>query len=231
MRGLCYFYLSILTQVSSSTFKVIGLVGHDVTLPCRYDSQTHGSLSFCWGRGMVPRSKCSSTILSSEVGAVQSRRYQLLGNVTDGDVSLTILDAQWSDAGMYGCRLEIPGWFNDKKFNTRLVMEEAPVEEPVTLDWTFTVGGTQVLTEILTEFATSAKNVEVGEPTLDMMRIAATEEKLKAFLEVENIGRMAGIFLLAIILILVSVFWRSFLPQRTLQHLNISTAENIYEVL
>ncbi|XP_029296797.1 T-cell immunoglobulin and mucin domain-containing protein 4-like isoform X4 [Cottoperca gobio] len=228
MRGLCYFYLSILTQVSSSTFKVIGLVGHDVTLPCRYDSQTHGSLSFCWGRGMVPRSKCSSTILSSEVGAVQSRRYQLLGNVTDGDVSLTILDAQWSDAGMYGCRLEIPGWFNDKKFNTRLVMEEAPVEEPVTLDWTFTVGGTQ---EILTEFATSAKNVEVGEPTLDMMRIAATEEKLKAFLEVENIGRMAGIFLLAIILILVSVFWRSFLPQRTLQHLNISTAENIYEVL
>ncbi|XP_029296796.1 T-cell immunoglobulin and mucin domain-containing protein 4-like isoform X3 [Cottoperca gobio] len=172
MRGLCYFYLSILTQVSSSTFKVIGLVGHDVTLPCRYDSQTHGSLSFCWGRGMVPRSKCSSTILSSEVGAVQSRRYQLLGNVTDGDVSLTILDAQWSDAGMYGCRLEIPGWFNDKKFNTRLVMEEAPVEEPVTLDWTFTVGGTQ---EILTEFATSAKNVEVGEPTLDMMRIAATE--------------------------------------------------------
>ncbi|XP_031175365.1 hepatitis A virus cellular receptor 1 homolog isoform X1 [Sander lucioperca] len=222
MRGLCYFFLSILTQVSSSTLKVIGFFGHNVTLPCRYDSQTHGVLSFCWGRGRVPRSQCSSTILSSQDGAGpfrQSPRYQLLGRVTDGDVSLTILDAQWSDAGVYGCRIEIPGWFNDKKVNTHLVMEDAPVEQPVTQDWTPVAG------DILTTFVTN--NVEVGE----IIGIATTEEKFKAFLEVGNIGRMAAIFFFIIIISLVFVFRRRFLPKRTLQHLNTSTAENIYEVL
>lgn len=118
--------------VSSSTCKVIGLFGHNVTLPCRYDVQTHSILSFCWGREKVPKSKCSNTVLSSQNGAVQFRqspRYQLLGRVTDGDVSLTILNAQWTDAGVYGCRVEIPGWFNDLKVNTHLVMEEGNAPE------------------------------------------------------------------------------------------------------
>ncbi|XP_038556286.1 T-cell immunoglobulin and mucin domain-containing protein 4-like isoform X3 [Micropterus salmoides] len=143
MRGLCYFFLSILTQVSSSTLKVIG---HNVTLPCKYDTQSQSVLSFCWGQETVPMSKCSNTILSSEDGAVQFRqspRYQLLGRGTDGDMSLTILNAQWSGAGVYGCRVEIPGWFNDYKVNTYLVMEEAPVEQHVTDAWTLTTGGTQ----------------------------------------------------------------------------------------
>lgn len=116
------------STVSSKTLSdVIGVIGHNVTLPCRYDTQTHGVLSFCWGQGKVPRFKCSRPILSSQHGAVQFRqssRYQLLGRVTDGDMSLTILNAQWSDAGVYGCRVEIPGWFNDYKVNTHLAMEE-----------------------------------------------------------------------------------------------------------
>ncbi|XP_054453616.1 T-cell immunoglobulin and mucin domain-containing protein 4-like [Anoplopoma fimbria] len=220
MRGLCYFYLSILTQVSSSTLKVIGYFGHNVTLACSYDSQTHGVLSFCWGRGMVPTSKCSKTIVSSQDGVVLSRqmpRYQLLGRVTDGDVSLTILDAQRSDAGVYGCRIEIAGWFNDKKVNTELVLEEAPVERPVTQDWTLTAAERQ---EIMTTSLT--KNVEVGFTT--------TVEKFKAFLEVGNIGRVAAISLSGIIIILIFVFRRRFLPKRMVQHLHTSTAENIYEI-
>ncbi|XP_032384695.1 hepatitis A virus cellular receptor 1 homolog isoform X2 [Etheostoma spectabile] len=220
MRGL-YFFLFILTQVSSSTLKVIGFFGHNVTLPCRYDSLTHGVLSVCWGRGMVPRSQCSSTILSSQDGAghfSQSPRYQLLGRVTDGDVSLTILDAQWSDAGVYGCRIEIPGWFNDKKINTYLVIEEAPVEQPVTQEWTPTA-------DILKTFLTN--KVEVGE----IIGITTAEEEMKAYLEVGNIGRVAAIFFFLIIIILVFVFRRRFLPKRTIQHLDTSPAENIYEVL
>ncbi|XP_044060959.1 hepatitis A virus cellular receptor 1 homolog [Siniperca chuatsi] len=229
MRGLCYFFLSILTQVSSSTSKVIGLCGHNVTLSCRYDTKTQGVLSFCWGRGKVPRSKCSNTILSSQDGAVQFRqspRYQLLGRVTDGDVSLTILKAQWSDAGVYGCRVEIPGWFNDYKVNTHLVMVEAPVQQPVTEAWTLTTTGTQ---EILTTSA--SKNVEVGDPTFDTIGSVTNEEKFKAFQEVGNIGRMVAIFSFTIIIILVFIFLRGFLPRKTLQHLNTSAAENIYESL
>lgn len=77
-------------------------------------------------------SKCSSTILSSVDGAVlfmQSPRYRLLGRVGDGDVSLTILNAQWSDGGEYGCRVEIPGWFNDHKVNIQLVIEDGKTPE------------------------------------------------------------------------------------------------------
>ncbi|KAI4801240.1 hypothetical protein KUCAC02_000008 [Chaenocephalus aceratus] len=230
MRGLFYLCLSILTQVSSSTVEVTGLVGHNVTLPCRYDAQTRGVLSFCWGRGMVPKSQCSRTILSSDgtVLTMKSSRFQLWGRVSGGDVSLTILDAQWSDAGVYGCRVEIPGWFNDLKLNTHLLMEEAPDEQPVTPDWRPTVGVSQ---ELLATFAASTENEEVPVLALDVIGMASTEEKLKAFLEVGNIGRVAALFFFAIIIILVSAFGRRLLPKRKLQDVNISTAENIYEVL
>ncbi|XP_039975768.1 T-cell immunoglobulin and mucin domain-containing protein 4-like isoform X2 [Xiphias gladius] len=213
MRGLCFFFLSILTQVSSKTLSdVIGVIGHNVTLPCRYDTQTHGVLSFCWGQGKVPRFKCSRPILSSQHGAVQFRqssRYQLLGRVTDGDMSLTILNAQWSDAGVYGCRVEIPGWFNDYKVNTHLAMEEAPVEHPVTQDSALATGGRHEI------WTTSAPK----------------KEKFKAFLRVGNIGRMGAIFFSSIIIILVFTFRRRFQPGGTPQRLNHSAAENIYERL
>ena len=194
MRGLCYFFLSILTKgesifsafvfacvckvlvgvkatvcvqeggcicgldiselhrnlaqlkslmsftVSSSTLKVTGFYGDNVTLSCRYDTQTQSVnfLSFCWGQDKVPISKCSKTILSFEEGAVRYRksaRYKLLGRLADGDVSLTIVNAQWTDAGMYGCRVEIPGWFNDHKVNVHLVMEQGNAHENHT-GWT-----------------------------------------------------------------------------------------------
>ncbi|XP_056238703.1 T-cell immunoglobulin and mucin domain-containing protein 4-like [Seriola aureovittata] len=224
MRGLCFFFLSILTRVSPTSSGVIGFIGHNVTLPCRYDAQSHGVLSFCWGRGEVPRSKCSDTILSSEDGAVnlrKSSRYQLLGRVTDGDISLTILNAQWSDIGVYGCRVEIPGWFNDYKANTNLVMEEAPVEQPITQDWSLTGGRHDEQSETWTASA------EVGDPTLGIIR---SEEKFKAFLRVENIARMGAIFFSTIIIILVFIFLgRRFQSRGTLEHLNASAAENIYE--
>lgn len=122
---------SLSSTVRCSTVSVTGLIGHNVTLPCKYKTHTHGVPSFCWGRDAVPMSKCSKTILSSQNGIVQIRqssRYQLLGG-TAGDVSLTILNAQWSDVGVYGCRVEVPGWFNDYKFNTHLLMEEGNAHE------------------------------------------------------------------------------------------------------
>lgn len=111
--------------VSSGTSKVIGYIGRNVTLPCSYDKQPQDDLHFCWGRGKVPVSKCSNTILSfPDESSQSSSRYQLLGRTADGDLSLTIMNAQRSDAGVYGCRVEIPGWFNDQKVNIRLIMEE-----------------------------------------------------------------------------------------------------------
>lgn len=40
----------------------------------------------------------------------------------DGDMSLAILDARWSDGGEYGCRVGLPVRFNDHKINIELVI-------------------------------------------------------------------------------------------------------------
>ncbi|XP_036933196.1 T-cell immunoglobulin and mucin domain-containing protein 4-like [Acanthopagrus latus] len=244
--GLCYFFFSILTQVSSSTLKVTGFYGDNVTLSCRYDTQTQSVyfLHFCWGRDKVPISKCSKTILSFEEGAVSYRkspRYKLLGRLADGDVSLTIVNAQWSDAGVYGCRVEIPGWFNDQKVNVQLVMEEAPTEHPVTEDWTLRTQDVLTTSAPQNEEGDDARLDLIGnlldETTEEAPRVNEVktysvftfEEKFKASLGVGDIGRAAAIFLLTIIVILVFIFRRGFLPGRKLQELNISADENIYE--
>ena len=53
-----------------------------------------------------------------------SSRYQLLGRLEDGDVSLTILKTTEEDAGLYGCRVDIYGWFNDEKHHIDLTIEK-----------------------------------------------------------------------------------------------------------
>ncbi|KAM8848418.1 hepatitis A virus cellular receptor 1 homolog [Synchiropus picturatus] len=128
MRALWYFILGLFTQAQSSTLRLTGTVGQNVTLPCRYVKQPGVELDFCWGRGPVPTFKCSNTILSfvnGDVSFLSDHSYRLLGRVSVGDMSLTIINAQMSHAGAYGCRVELPGWFNDYKVNMELLMEEA----------------------------------------------------------------------------------------------------------
>ncbi|XP_069052130.1 hepatitis A virus cellular receptor 1 homolog isoform X1 [Lepisosteus oculatus] len=126
----CCLVLSLMavTGVSALTFR--GSVGQDVTLPCRYSVTDLGVTTMCWGRGELPLSGCNNMIISTDGQSVNSRlseRYQLLGQLTGGDVSLTILHAQESDSGLYGCRVEIPGWFNDQKHTVNLIVTKAPV--------------------------------------------------------------------------------------------------------
>ena len=65
-------------------------------------------------------SKCNNELIATDERGVRedsrrSSRYQLQGRLDQGDVSLTILNVTESDAGRYGCRVDIPGWFNDDK--------------------------------------------------------------------------------------------------------------------
>ncbi|XP_062857938.1 hepatitis A virus cellular receptor 1 homolog [Trichomycterus rosablanca] len=122
--------LSCLTGCSCSNPDVLGFEGQDVTLPCRYDSHYHGVCEICWMRGSIPMQGCGDEILSTDGDKVVMRRsvrYQLQGRLQRGDVSLTILNARQSDSGTYGCRVHVPGWFNDEKYTIRLVVREAPV--------------------------------------------------------------------------------------------------------
>ncbi|XP_062288598.1 hepatitis A virus cellular receptor 1 homolog [Scomber scombrus] len=121
--------LALLTVSGSSSRKVVGRAGEDVTLPCRYDIKSNGPTAVCWGRGSIPTSGCNNQIISTDGYKVTTRassRYQLLGRLEDGDVSLMILKTTEEDAGRYGCLVQIAGWFNDEKHHIDLTIEKAP---------------------------------------------------------------------------------------------------------
>ncbi|XP_022625100.1 hepatitis A virus cellular receptor 1 homolog [Seriola dumerili] len=117
--------LVLLTVSHSDSRGVEGRAGESVTLTCKYDAQKHGRLSACWSRGDLSISGCNNQIISRDRPTVSSR-YQLLGRLDEGDVSMTILNLTETDAGRYGCRVEIPGWFNDEKHHFDLTVDAAP---------------------------------------------------------------------------------------------------------
>ncbi|XP_029703937.1 hepatitis A virus cellular receptor 1 homolog isoform X2 [Takifugu rubripes] len=123
--------LLVLLSVSecSTSRQVNGYVGQNVTLQCSYKSQSE--VEACWNRDWFSGLSCrNSQLISSDGHKVieatrASSRYQLLGPLDKGDVSLTILNLTEADAGTYGCRVEIPGWFNDEKHYITLVVKKA----------------------------------------------------------------------------------------------------------
>ncbi|NXR37847.1 HAVR1 protein, partial [Zosterops hypoxanthus] len=127
---LCSITVCILSTGSTALESVvIGEVGQDVTVPCRY-SVRNGITSMCWGRDRCPNSKCSRPIIWTDgwkVTEQHSSRYQLKGDLWSGDVSLTIVDAREEDSGTYCCRVEIPGWFNDQLMNHKVVVMKARI--------------------------------------------------------------------------------------------------------
>ncbi|XP_073423855.1 hepatitis A virus cellular receptor 2 homolog isoform X2 [Dendrobates tinctorius] len=99
-------------------------------LPCTYTGET---TTMCWGRGRCPNSWCNNEIIRTDGRRVTGRksdRYQLLGNISQGDVSLTITGATKEDEGTYCCRVEIPGLFNDKKIERTVKIRQAAPKPP-----------------------------------------------------------------------------------------------------
>ncbi|XP_066446603.1 hepatitis A virus cellular receptor 1 homolog [Eleutherodactylus coqui] len=108
------FYVLLATGLVAPAEPVTGPLNGRVTLPCTYSL---APTSMCWGQGSCPYSKCNDAIIWTDGHKVtwrKSDRYELLGNISHGDVSLTITGATKEDEGTYCCRVEIPGLFNDK---------------------------------------------------------------------------------------------------------------------
>nr|XP_023689664.1 hepatitis A virus cellular receptor 1 homolog isoform X2 [Paramormyrops kingsleyae] len=121
------FTFSLGVGCSAALELVVGYAGDQVTLHCKYSVETHGVASACWGRGSVPLFKCRDTIVSTDGAKVTFRtsaRYQLRNGMEGGDVSLTIVNITEQDSGNYGCRVEIPGLFNDEKYNFHLLVSD-----------------------------------------------------------------------------------------------------------
>uniref|UniRef100_G3UAG2 Ig-like domain-containing protein n=1 Tax=Loxodonta africana TaxID=9785 RepID=G3UAG2_LOXAF len=112
----------LLTDAVASYLQVNGVEGQPVTLPCTYSGQL---TSMCWGRGKCPNSQCSDEIIwvdesGSQITFRKHRRYKLNGSLLKGDVSLTVDNAVKADSGLYCCRIEHRGWFNDHKLTISL---------------------------------------------------------------------------------------------------------------
>ncbi|XP_078240182.1 uncharacterized protein LOC110090008 [Pogona vitticeps] len=108
-----------------------GKAGQNITLPCHYSTNQHGITTICWGQGKCPYSFCSKTIVHTDAQLKihgTSSRYLLLGDIQQGDVSLTIVNTTEKDSGTYCCRVEISGWFNDKKTNVEVVIKKGNSE-------------------------------------------------------------------------------------------------------
>ncbi|XP_026515254.1 hepatitis A virus cellular receptor 2 isoform X1 [Terrapene carolina triunguis] len=126
---LQWILMVLFTGLTVSGSPVRGVVGQNVTLPCKYRVNHQNDITtMCWGRGSCPSFQCSQTILRTDGWRVterQSSRYRLEGNLAQGDVSLTIANAAEADGGVYCCRVEISGWFNDQRNNLEVVIETA----------------------------------------------------------------------------------------------------------
>ncbi|XP_059382547.1 T-cell immunoglobulin and mucin domain-containing protein 4-like isoform X1 [Carassius carassius] len=119
---LCYLTISNCSDVTVQSFE-----GDRVILPCKYDSKYHGKCHICWMKGDIPTMGCGNEIIGSDGDKVVrkiSSRYQLAGEIQHGDVSLTILNITKSDSGKYGCRIHVPGPFNDKMYYVHLIFND-----------------------------------------------------------------------------------------------------------
>ncbi|XP_077117421.1 hepatitis A virus cellular receptor 1-like [Ranitomeya variabilis] len=108
-----------------SKIVVTGPVNDTLTLPCNYTIHLYHH-SMCWGRSCSLTS-CNNQIIWTDGQKVtwrKSDRYQLLGNISQGDLSLTITGATKEDEGTYCCRVEIPGLFNDIQKEMEMKIQE-----------------------------------------------------------------------------------------------------------
>ncbi|XP_065143249.1 hepatitis A virus cellular receptor 1 isoform X2 [Paramisgurnus dabryanus] len=150
--SLLIFHLSI----SKCDTLVQYFEGDNATLACKYNSKYHGKCHICWTKGDIPNRGCGDEIIGSDGDKVvrrKSDRYQMTGDIEHGDVSLTIINIQKKDSGKYGCRIHVPGWFNDEKNYVNLVVKDAPVpttQEPVAVT---TIPG-QITTETHSTYLT-----------------------------------------------------------------------------
>ncbi|KAK5598363.1 hypothetical protein CRENBAI_013480 [Crenichthys baileyi] len=245
MKVLLLLTLLTVFQSGCDSSRAVGQTGQNVTLTCKYDIKKNGAAHVCWGRGELPSSYCNNLLISTDGYKVKketrvSSRYQLLGRLDEGDVSLTILNLTKEDAGKYGCRVEIPGWFNDEKHQFDLSVERAP-------DLTTSApSDTQTFTESPDTAQTTADPM-----TTENLLTSCTDSSITAERQQKESMQMVVLvgvlFLLVVLATAAGLFimarrWRRLkLPQQQQVHFNStsstlhlhhrgSVVENIYQI-
>ncbi|KAM4726917.1 T-cell immunoglobulin and mucin domain-containing protein 4 [Anableps anableps] len=139
-----------------SCFKVTE--GGAASLSCQYSVQRFGLSRVCWGRG-CGTFWCSNILVQTDENGVISKvddRYQLTGDILDGQMDLDILNVRRTDSGPYCCRVNVNGLFNDKKVIMNLRVVKAPPTSPPR-----TTATTATTTDRATERSTELRATEL----------------------------------------------------------------------
>ncbi|KAM9782052.1 hepatitis A virus cellular receptor 1 homolog [Syngnathus typhle] len=135
--------LSVITYVAAvwagPAETVLGVAGRRVALPCRVATAKPGDVHVCWGRGQPAVFSCHNMLLNAAGARVTyktSYRYSL-SSTPSGPPALSIYNVRSSDSGLYHCRVQLPGLFNDKTFSVFLIVLKGNLNAPPT-----TQGGT-----------------------------------------------------------------------------------------
>ncbi|KAM9728999.1 hepatitis A virus cellular receptor 1 homolog [Menidia menidia] len=110
--------------------------GGVASLSCQYSVQRFGLSRVCWGRS-CGTFWCSGILVQTDETGVVSKaeeRFRLVGDVLGGNLDLEILEVRRSDGGTYCCRVDVDGFFNDKKvvMNLRVVKAAGPSRPDLT---------------------------------------------------------------------------------------------------
>ncbi|XP_062868130.1 hepatitis A virus cellular receptor 1 homolog, partial [Trichomycterus rosablanca] len=175
--------LCLIVRTCRST-TVLGFEGQSVTLPCKYDRRYYGKCETCWMKGDIPSMGCGAEIIATDGDKVvrqTSSRYQLNGRLQKGDVSLIIISARQNDSGKYGCRVCVPGWFNDDKYTVHLIIMREPVttaEDKSSTPVTITTDVWDYGTSYGTNSANTAKHNNTSAPESENNMKETTDDKL-----------------------------------------------------
>ncbi|KAK5623389.1 hypothetical protein CRENBAI_015091 [Crenichthys baileyi] len=115
------FSVCILSVSAVATETVVGVAGQVVKLPCRLEEARQGGVEVCWGRGKPSLFTCHNTLINAagdQVTYRQSHRF----SVSSSTAALSISGSQFSDAGFYHCRVQLPGLFNDPTSTIHLII-------------------------------------------------------------------------------------------------------------
>ncbi|XP_008296934.1 hepatitis A virus cellular receptor 2 homolog [Stegastes partitus] len=98
----------------------VGVAGQVVTLPCRHETANQRGVEVCWGRGKPSLFTCHNTVIDSNGQQITYRRSHRFS--LSPSSSLSISSSQPSDAGLYHCRVQLPGLFNDQTSSVHLII-------------------------------------------------------------------------------------------------------------
>ncbi|KAL4659785.1 hypothetical protein GN956_G129 [Arapaima gigas] len=96
--------------------------GDSVLLSCRYSVKQYGLSQMCWGRS-CGTFWCNGIVAQTDGSGIISKvsdHYRFAGDVLAGEMDLHIPKVTLMDSGLYCCRVDIDGYFNDKKVSYTL---------------------------------------------------------------------------------------------------------------